>query len=408
MKRFHVTTKFARAQRRGSGLGLAAALIVSLLTISATPVQAADGGTIRGHVSAQATGYNPDSILVTAYRDGDNGWGAEHFSLLDSRANFNFSDLLPGRYRIGFSDRSEITSDRYWRNATTFEAATDIEVRADGVVEAGQTVLQARPKLTSLTEPDLRGTATPGSTLTVTSGTWEPLPTSVTYQWHVDGVPIAGTNRTGFRLDLKDLGSLVQVAVHTEADGYAKSTSWSRPIIVVPAAPSNLFVRSGADSAAFSWNMSPGATSYQVAVYQGSKLLHESSNIDQTQSSFGYLQPYTDYKVAVRATFDGRYTSAPVTTTFRTKKLAAVGRVKVLERTTKKIHLNWPAVDGAARYQVTYGTRGKAAKTVKTNSRAVILRKLKPGTKYSIRVTSFAANGTKAISRKFSVSTRKK
>ena len=62
--------------------------------------------------------------------------------------------------------------------------------------------------------PVLSGTATVGSTLTVTDGTWTgtPVPT-ITRQWLKDGTPIAGETDSTYVLSEADEGGTITVSV---------------------------------------------------------------------------------------------------------------------------------------------------------------------------------------------------
>jgi hypothetical protein len=61
--------------------------------------------------------------------------------------------------------------------------------------------------------PIIFGTAKVGVTINTTNGTWSNTPTSFTYQWNSEGVPIAGANASSYVPVSSDVGNTLTVSV---------------------------------------------------------------------------------------------------------------------------------------------------------------------------------------------------
>jgi hypothetical protein len=74
--------------------------------------------------------------------------------------------------------------------------------------------------------PTISGTMRVGSTLTVSRGTWSPVPSSVTYVWKADGVTIATRTSSRFVVPTRARGKQLTVTVTGSLAGYTtKSTA---------------------------------------------------------------------------------------------------------------------------------------------------------------------------------------
>ncbi len=83
--------------------------------------------------------------------------------------------------------------------------------------------------------PTIGGTATVGSTLTATPGTWGPAPVSLAYQWYRDGAPIASATASSYNLTVNDVGFGITVRVTATKAGYTTVFRTSAPVGPVPA-----------------------------------------------------------------------------------------------------------------------------------------------------------------------------
>ena len=88
--------------------------------------------------------------------------------------------------------------------------------------------------------PTISGTATVGSTLTATPGTWSPTAT-LTYQWLRDGVAITGATSNKYVLVAADAGHKITVTVTGSAAGYTPTSKTSAATAAVAAAPLKAF-----------------------------------------------------------------------------------------------------------------------------------------------------------------------
>jgi hypothetical protein len=62
-------------------------------------------------------------------------------------------------------------------------------------------------------------------TVTASAGTLSPAPTSTTYQWLRNGVPINGANAASRKLTVADYGTVVSVKIRARRDGYLDAIS---------------------------------------------------------------------------------------------------------------------------------------------------------------------------------------
>jgi hypothetical protein len=98
----------------------------------------------------------------------------------------------------------------------------------DGTATSGGTVIGIGDALVPTTQPVISGTTKPGSTLTVTRGTWTPAAQSTSCAWSTNGVP-NGTTGTTYKVRTSDVGKKVTVTVT------AKRTGWQNGTFTPPA-----------------------------------------------------------------------------------------------------------------------------------------------------------------------------
>ena len=93
-------------------------------------------------------------------------------------------------------------------------------------------VAQARDALVSAASPAVTGSATPGSTLAVDAGLWQPRVGKLSYLWHrcnPNGricVPVAGATKASYVVTPADVGHAL-VALVTASLGSAAQTAYS-------------------------------------------------------------------------------------------------------------------------------------------------------------------------------------
>lgn len=98
-----------------------------------------------------------------------------------------------------------------------------------GVLESSRGALVAAPDaIASNTLPVVSGSPVVGGTLTTTTGTWTPVPTSFAYQWLADGTAISGATAASYVPVAGDVGKRLSVRVTARragsSDGVASST----------------------------------------------------------------------------------------------------------------------------------------------------------------------------------------
>lgn len=106
---------------------------------------------------------------------------------------------------------------------------------AAGTFAIPYTIVTGPPVNTSA--PVVSGTASIGSTLACTTGSWSPAATSYAYQWQRDGSDIAGATGSNYTLVSGDAGHTIRcVVTATNSGGSASANSNG---IAIPAAPTN-------------------------------------------------------------------------------------------------------------------------------------------------------------------------
>lgn len=130
--------------------------------------------------------------------------------------SFNFTDWIDGdTVRVRFDGGLQFTTPKRMQlhHTDTF------------------TLKQVRDVSPSPTvAPNITGTTTVGSTLTVHNGTWSGSPTSYAYQWQRNGVAIGGATAATYVLQAGDSGKLVGCSV-TATDAYGGATiTWAAEV----------------------------------------------------------------------------------------------------------------------------------------------------------------------------------
>jgi hypothetical protein len=83
--------------------------------------------------------------------------------------------------------------------------------------------------LTAAPLPSIVGTVEYGSTLSVRTGTWQPAPVALEYQWLRDGERIPGATGATHTVTADDAGHRLTVSVRGSRDGYVPQTRTSGP-----------------------------------------------------------------------------------------------------------------------------------------------------------------------------------
>ncbi|HET8606867.1 MAG TPA: Ig-like domain-containing protein, partial [Gaiellaceae bacterium] len=117
------------------------------------------------------------------------------------------------------------------KSSTAQQIAVQAKDTGDGVTVTQSPTIWIG--LFQTTNPTIAGTATVGSTLTYTGGTYTPAPATTTHQWQrcdasgANCVSIAGATGTTYTLVGADAGSTIRVADTIAATGYTTATATS-------------------------------------------------------------------------------------------------------------------------------------------------------------------------------------
>lgn len=130
-------------------------------------------------------------------------------------------------YVLGAADAGQPVSWRVVAARTGYEDS----VSTSGAVTVA---LGDAPAATAL--PQVRGTATFGSTLSATPGSWSTPGVRASYTWLRDGAVVPGATGASYTLTLADVGHQVAVRVTASLDGHASGSASSAPVSVVAAA----------------------------------------------------------------------------------------------------------------------------------------------------------------------------
>jgi len=79
----------------------------------------------------------------------------------------------------------------------------------------------------SILKPTINGGSTAGTTLTVSTGTWTPKPSKVTYKWYRDGVVIKNATAKSYKTTTADRNREIKVRVTGSLSGYQTATAAS-------------------------------------------------------------------------------------------------------------------------------------------------------------------------------------
>lgn len=98
---------------------------------------------------------------------------------------------------------------------------------ASAPATSAETEAVAPGTFTLVSAPAIGGVRRWGRTLTASSGSWSPVPTSISYQWLRDGVPIKGAATRRLALGVGDYGSRISIRAVARRTHYLSSTALS-------------------------------------------------------------------------------------------------------------------------------------------------------------------------------------
>ncbi|MCH6231853.1 carboxypeptidase-like regulatory domain-containing protein [Microbacterium sp. CFH 31415] len=207
-----------RAPARALSTLVAAALIVgggvTATSASALELQA---GSISGSVTDAVGGALADVAVSVVPTDGS----AAVVASTDSAGAYTVSDLAPGEYKVHFDAAGPTFLDEWWDDAAS-EAEASVITVVDGGAHEASASLSAGPMIAG-TVPQIIGAVAVGSTLSAEPGAWTEGAT-LSYQWFVDGLAVAGATDPAFALTADTLGKTVRIDVTGAMDGFAPTT----------------------------------------------------------------------------------------------------------------------------------------------------------------------------------------
>jgi hypothetical protein len=185
------------------------------------------------------------------------------------------------------------TASKYTVKAADAGTEISVEITARLGAQTGVTTVVVGTAvvlpLTNVTAPSFGNTARVGTKLTTSSGTWDLTPTSYSYQWLLNGMPITGATSSSYTPLVSDLGEELAVSVVAQKSGYTSSE---------PAVTSSVTVAAGA-----------AATATAAPVLTVNGVLVSSVKLGQTIKSTGGTWPAVagslSYQWQVAASSDG-------------------------------------------------------------------------------------------------------
>ena len=183
-------------------------------------------GTVRGPDSAGLPG-----VTVEAF-DTDDPASAAASAISQADGTYLIEGLDPGDYVVRFTGDAMYAVQWYFASTSAANALT-LTVDAGTHLEGIDATLAAPGfEWLNVPTPTITGTATAGGTLTAQPGTWDPVPTSFTYQWSVEGVEVAGATSADFVVPASAKGSQVTVTVTAHKAGFPNQSAVSDPLTI--------------------------------------------------------------------------------------------------------------------------------------------------------------------------------
>lgn len=259
----------------------------------------------------------------------------------------------------------------------------------------GETTEVSGGTMSAKSKPSISGTASAGSSVAVTKGSWSFAPTSYSYQWYRSGKAIKGATKPTYKLTTTDVGRKFTAKVTAKRYGYKTGSATTAARTVSSAAIKSVgnpkisgTIRRGSTVRATkgAWNITP--TSYSYQWYRGGKAIKGA-----TKPKYKLTSADIGRKITAKVTVKRHgFKTGSSTTAARTAAGTAfksVGRPKISG--TKKVGYTLTAKPGIASPQATsysyqWYRDGKAIKgaTKKTYK----LRSADEGSDMAVKVTA--------------------
>lgn len=131
------------------------------------------------------------------------------------------------------SSISGATSSTFTPTSTQYGKTIQVKVTASKSgytsvsATSGKTAAVAKGTFSNTAAPAISGTAQVGATLSVSTGTWSPTPSSYSYQWYAGGLAIAGATASSFTPTVAEVGQTITATVSVERSGYTTTSTTS-------------------------------------------------------------------------------------------------------------------------------------------------------------------------------------
>lgn len=289
------------------------------------------------------------------------------------------------------------SADAGKRMYVTMEAYA--EGYGDVTTWGGETTEVSGGTLTAKSKPTITGTASAGSTVAVTKGSWNFAPTSYSYQWYRNGKAIKGATKTTYKLTTTDLARKITAKVTAKRYGYKAGSATTAARTVSSAAIKPVgkpkisgTIRRGSTVTATkgSWNITP--TSYSYQWYRSGKAIKGA-----TKPKYKISTPDVGRKITAKVTAKRHgFKTGSSTTAARTAAGTAfksVGKPKISG--TRKVGHTLTAKPGIASPQATsysyqWYRDGKAIKGA--TKKAYKLRSADEGSDMTVKATAKRAH----------------
>ena len=217
-----------------------------------------EGGKISGVVTDAYTHAGLSKITVYAHTSSGEYSGG--LAATNAKGEYTITGLATGSYKVGFSweyseaeykacEHAPRCPPKYitqYFNDQPSEATANSVTAAVGTITSGVNAAMVPSAPFNTAAPSVSGTATVGSLLSCSSGSWTgepelalsvgwPLTSPFSYQWLRDGAPIAGATSPAYTVQAADVGhALVCEVAATNVAGHIAARS-AAVAVVLPA-----------------------------------------------------------------------------------------------------------------------------------------------------------------------------
>ena len=183
-------------------------------------------GTIRSAAGMPLTEGRIASLIRT---DGlENLSSGAGYAMAASDESYKLTGIAPGTYKVCFEDLDEQLLSQCWNGKSDPQFDPIVVSATDQVITGIDASLATDPTKSCYgSGVAVTGSASVGSTHTVSPGTWYPSPVSYGYQWLADGVTLAGETASTYVPKKETVGKKVSVRVTVTGYGLRDTSATS-------------------------------------------------------------------------------------------------------------------------------------------------------------------------------------